>query len=175
MNRFGERLPLDQIRDGDRIDLNADAAECAAIADRLGLLSLDRFDAHAVLSREDGKIRATGRLKASLAQSCIATGDRVPAHIDECFEILFLPEPKAGRPDEEHELAADDLDTMFHDGSAIELGSAIVDSLALSLDPYPRSAGADAALKEAGVLSEEDAGPFAALAALKDKLGGNGP
>ena len=34
---------------------------------------------------------------------------------------------------------------------------------------------ADAALKEAGVLSEEEASPFAALAALKAKLGGGGP
>jgi uncharacterized metal-binding protein YceD (DUF177 family) len=88
---------------------------------------------------------------------------------------LFLPEPRGGEADQEVELGSEDLDTMFHDGSAIELGSAIVDSLALALDPYPRSAGADAALKEAGVLSEEQAGPFAALAALKEKLGGNGP
>ena len=171
MSDFDQRLPIDQIRDGDRIDLTADAAECAAIADRLGLLSLDRFDAHAVLSRDGGNIRATGRLKASLEQCCVASGDPVPSHVDEPFEILFLPEPKAGRPDEEVELAAGELDTMFHDGSAIELGSAIVDSLALALDPYPRSAGADAALKEAGVLSEEEAGPFAALAALKERLG----
>ena len=175
MNDFGQRLPLDQIRDGDRLDLSADAAECAAIADRLGLISLSRFDAHAMLARDDGKVRATGRLKASLEQSCVATGEPVPAHVDEPFEILFLPEPKAGRPDDEIELDAAELDTMFHDGSAIELGSAIVDSLALALDPYPRSAGADAALKEAGVLSEEDAGPFAALAALKEKMGGSSP
>lgn len=175
MSDFDQRLPLDQIRDGDRLDLSAGQAECAAIADRLGLLCLDRFDAHAVLSRNGQKVRATGRIKASLEQSCVATGDPVPAHVDEPFDILFLPEPKAGRADEEVELGADELDTMFHDGSAVELGSAIVDSLALALDPYPRSAAADAALKEAGVLSEEEAGPFAALAALKEKLGGNGP
>ena len=175
MTDFGQRLPLDQIRDGDRIDLSADRAECAAIADRLGLLSLDRFDAHAVLSRDGQKVRATGRIKASLEQSCVATGEPVPAHVDEAFDILFVPEPKIGRADEEVELGPADLDAMFHDGAAIELGSAIVDSLALALDPYPRSAGADAALKEAGVLSEEEASPFAALAALKSKLGGSGP
>ena len=43
---------------------------------------------------------------------------------------------------------------VFHDGAAIDLGGAIADTLALGLDPYPRSAGAEAALKEAGVLSE---------------------
>jgi uncharacterized metal-binding protein YceD (DUF177 family) len=63
---------------------------------------------------------------------------------------------------------------MFHDGAAIDLGSAIADSLALAVDPYPRSPSADAALKDAGVLSEDEAGPFAALAALKSKLGGSG-
>ena len=175
MREFTHRLQLDHIRDGDRLDLVADLDECTAIADRLGLLRLDRLDAHAVLARDGQKVRATGRVKASLEQSCVATGDPVPAHVDEAFNILFLPEPKAGQTEDEIELGAGDLDAMFHDGSAIELGSAIVDSLALALDPYPRSAGADAALKEAGVLSEEEAGPFAALAALREKLGGNGP
>ena len=65
-----------------------------------------------------------------------------------------------------------DLDTIFHDGSAIDLGGAVTDTLALAIDPYPRSAEADSALKEAGVISEEEAGPFAALAALKNKMSG---
>jgi uncharacterized metal-binding protein YceD (DUF177 family) len=174
MSDFAHRLSLDQIRDGDRLDLAADAEECSAIAIRLGLLSLDRLEAHAVLSRDGEKVRATGRLKAALEQACVATGDSVPAHVDEPFELLFLPEPKVGSADEEIELGAADLDTMFHDGAAIDLGTAIADSLALALDPYPRSPSAEAALKEAGVISEEEAGPFAALAALKAKLGGSG-
>ena len=72
--------------------------------------------------------------------------------------------------DEEFELGADELDTLFHDGQAIDLGAAIADSLALGLDPYPRSPNAEEALRQAGVISEEEAGPFAALAALKGKL-----
>jgi uncharacterized metal-binding protein YceD (DUF177 family) len=175
VSNFAHRLPLDQIRDGDRLDLSADEAERVAVADRLRLLSLDRLDAHAVLSRDGPRVHATGRLKAALCQPCVATGEPVPAHIDEPFDLLFLPEPKGAGAEEEVELGEADLDTMFHDGAAIDLGSAIADTLALALDPYPRSAGADAALKEAGVLSEEEAGPFAALAALKSKLGGNAP
>jgi uncharacterized metal-binding protein YceD (DUF177 family) len=56
---------------------------------------------------------------------------------------------------------------VFHDGAAIDLGTAIADELALVLDPYPRGPNAEAALKAGGVLSEEQAGPFAALAKLK--------
>ena len=170
MNGFAHRLALDQIRDGDRIDLVADDADRREIAERLGLLSLDRMEAHAVLSRDGQRIDVKGRIKAALDQACVATGDPVPAHVDEAFELRFIPEPKAGG-DEEIELGEQDLDTIFHDGSAIDLGGAIADTLALSLDPYPRSAGADAALKEAGVLTEEEASPFAALAALKERLG----
>ena len=171
MSEFARRLPLDQIRDGDRIDLCAGDEERNSIIDRLGLLSLDRLEVHAALSRDGQRIRATGRLKASLEQACVATGDAVPAHVDEPFDLLLVPEPKAGRADEEIELGEADLDTIFHDGSAIDLGGAVIDTLALALDPYPRSAGADAALKEAGVLTEEEASPFAALAALKERLG----
>lgn len=163
---FAHRLPLAQIRHGERIDLVADEDECAAIAKRLGLVSLDRLEAHAALERDGEQVRAAGRIKAALEQSCVATGEPVPARIDERFELLFLPEPK-GRPDDEVELGAEELDIVFHDGSAIELGSAIADTLALVLDPYPRGPNADAALKAAGVLSEGEAGPFGALAKLK--------
>ena len=144
---FAHRLPLDRIRDGDRIDLVADEAECAAIARRLGLPSIDRLEAHAALARDGQQVRAVGRVKASLAQSCVASGE----------------------PDDEVELGVGDLDVVFHDGAGIELGTAIADTLMLSLDPYPRGPNADEALKAAGVLSEEQAGPFAALAKLKGK------
>ncbi len=164
---FGHRVALDRIGRGERIDLVAGESERAAIADRLGLLSLQRLEAHATLDRDGGTIRARGRLRSSLEQSCVATGEPVAEHVDEPFEVLFLPEPKEGEADEEIELAAEDCDIVFYDGAAIDLGTAIADTLALSIDPWPRSAGAESALRDAGVLSEAEAGPFAALAKLK--------
>ena len=164
---FAHRLPLNQIRDGERIELSADKGERTKVAERLGLQSLGRLEAHATLERKGEIVRARGRLKAGLCQSCVVTGEPVEAHADEPFDIYFLPEPASGQAEEEVELIESDCDVVFHDGSAIDLGSAIADTLALSLDPYPRSAGAEAVLKEAGVLSEAEAGPFAALAKLK--------
>lgn len=164
---FAHHLPLNRIRDGDRIELAADEAERRRIAERLGLPSLDCLHAQATIERAGKVVRARGRLKAALRQRCVVTGEPVDSHVDEPFELVFVPEPEPGRPDEEIELGAADCDIVFHDGTAIDLGEAVADSLALSLDPYPRSAGAAAALKEAGVLSEEEAGPFAALAKLK--------
>ena len=64
-DRFAHRLRLDQIRDGERLDLVADEAERAAIAKRLGLPALDRLEAHATLSRATVRSSAPqGRLVA---------------------------------------------------------------------------------------------------------------
>ena len=166
-DRFAHHLRLDQIRDGERLDLIADEDERGAVAERLGLAGLGRLEAHAVLSRTGQVVRAEGRMVAALEQSCVVTGDPVAAHVDEAFALLFVPEPLEATPDAEIELGEEDCDMVFYDGAAIDLGGAIADTLALSLDPYPRSAGAEAALKEVGILSEEQAGPFAALAKLK--------
>jgi uncharacterized metal-binding protein YceD (DUF177 family) len=170
---FAHRLTLDRIRDGERIELSGTEEERRSIAARLDLEGLDRLEAHVSLGREGDMIRAAGRVVAAVNQRCVVTGEPVPARVDEAFEILFRPEPKAGDPDEEIELNAGDCDIVFYEGGAIDLGTAIADTLALALDPYPRSAAAETALREAGVLSEEEAGPFAALAQLKKRMSGD--
>lgn len=166
-DRFAHHLRLDQIGDGERFDLVADEAELKEIARRLGLASLSRLEAHVTLSRTGEIVRTEGRLVASLEQSCVVTGDPVAACVDEPFALLFTPEPPGRSADEEIELGESDCDVVFYDGATIDLGGAIADTLALSIDPYPRSAGADAALREAGILTEEQASPFAVLARLR--------
>jgi uncharacterized metal-binding protein YceD (DUF177 family) len=163
---FAHRLRIDAIRDGGRIDLDAGEEERSQIARRLGLESLDRLEAQAVLSKSGAEVGAKGRLTASLAQSCVISGEPVAAFVEAPFDFRFVPEPTGVQPDEEIELAAEDCETIFHDGATIDLGSAIADTLALSVDPYPRSAGAEAAIKETGIMSEAEASPFADLAKL---------
>lgn len=168
-DRFAHHLRLDQIGNGERLDLVADDAERRSIADRLALRTIDRLEAHVTLSQTGHLVRAEGRIAATLEQSCVVTGEPVIAHVDEPFALMFMPEPQGTGRDEEIELGAEDCDVVFYDGSKIDLGTAIADTLALSIDPYPRSAGADAVLRKAGVLTEEQASPFAALAALKGR------
>lgn len=167
MSEFAHRLPIDQIRDGQRMDLTADEGERATVARRLDLLSLSRFEAHVVLGRAGKIVTATGRVRAQLDQACVASGEPVPARIDEAYSLRFAPPPVVDGPEPEIELGADELDTVFHDGQTIDLGEALADTLGLALDPYPRGANAEMALKQAGVLSEGETGPFAVLAQLK--------
>lgn len=173
-NEFSHIVKLADIGSGaTKLHITADADQRTALAKRFDLETLDSLQADLSLLRDSNGILAQGRFTASLAQHCIATGDPVPAEINEALAIRFLAEPVHGE-DAEIELDSDDCDTMFHDGQVIDLGEAVAQSMGLALDPYPRSANAEAALKKAGVISEEtakeEASPFGALAALRDKL-----
>ncbi len=153
----------------------ANHAECTALADRFGLIALDSLNAVIALSRNGDNVHATGSVHALLSQACTATGNPVPASIDETFEVAFIPVP-VSEVDGEIELAADECETMFHDGKIVDLGEAAAQSLGLALNPYPRSDDAESLLRAAGVVPDDAvgaiSGPFAALAALKPKGGG---
>ena len=146
--------------------LLANDAERTALAKRFGLTALDSLTAEVALSSDDVGIIATGSLTAEVKQTCVASGVPVAATIAEPFAIRFLAEP-IYEPDAEIELAVDDCDNMFHDGRVIDLAEAVAQTLALAINPFPRSPDAEAILKEAGVKDEHAAGPFAALAALR--------
>jgi uncharacterized metal-binding protein YceD (DUF177 family) len=146
--------------------LLANDAERAALAKRFGLIALDSLSAAVTLSNDDVGIIATGSLTAEVKQVCVASGVPVAAMIAESFAIRFFAEP-IYEPDAEIELAIDDCDNMFHDGRVIDLAEAVAQTLALAINPFPRSPDAEAILKEAGVKDEHATGPFAALAALR--------
>jgi len=55
-DRFAHRLKLDQVHDGERVDLVADEAERKSVAERLGLESLDCLQAHGPLLPETSSV-----------------------------------------------------------------------------------------------------------------------
>jgi uncharacterized metal-binding protein YceD (DUF177 family) len=172
---FSRPVRLDSLGGQARhVEIAADEAERAALARRFALVSIERLSAQASLTRNGDLVSAEGTLSAAVTQSCVATGEPVEERVEEAFRIDFRPHPESGSADEEIELSEPELDVVFYDGPSIDLGEAVAESLSLSLNPYPRSPAAEAALKAAGVKSEEEAkaesSPFAALAALKDKL-----
>ncbi len=167
---FSRPVRVDQLgRYAGPTRIAADEAERAALAKRFNLAALDRLEADYTLSGEGGAIMARGHVRADLAQPCVATGVPVPERIDTDFLLRFVPEDASMPEGEELELDAEDCDTIGYDGNVIDLGEAVAETVALAMEPYPRSPQADAYLREAGVLSEEQASPFAALLSLKDR------
>lgn len=169
---FSRLIKLDSLSSQARaVTIEAGEAELAALAARFDLVAVERLKATVEIVRDGEAIDTTGRLSADVVQSCVASAEPVPAHIDEAFQLRFVPDNMFESTAEEVELSESDCDVVGYSGSAIDLGEAVAETLALALDPFPRSPNADATLREAGVLGEEDAGPFSALKALKEKLG----
>lgn len=179
MNELSRLYRLDFLSSEPRpVEIEARPAEREALARRFALESIGSLTAAGTLVRRGDAVEAAGTLRARVTQSCVATGEPVDSAIEEAFRVEFRSLPDSGRPEEEVELGENELDIVFYEGPEIDLGEAAAQTLLLALDPYPRSPAAQAALREAGVKSEEEAraesSPFAALAALKGKLGSDG-
>jgi len=167
---FSRPVRADQIdRAAETTTIAAKAHERAALAKRFGLISLDRLEADYSLTRQGNALLARGRVRAALAQPCAATEVPVPETIDTDFTLRFVPERDAATEGEEIELDVEDCDIIPYDGLSLDMGEAVAETMALAMAPYPRAPNADAILRAAGVLTEEQASPFAALLALKDK------
>ena len=162
-------MPIERIgSDAVHHDLIASEAECVALAKRFGLIAIDRLHARLDLRSDGNDPIATGRILADVTQACIATGEPVAQTIDAPMAIRFVDLSVIDT--EDLELEPSDHDEMEHDGYAVDLGEAAAQTLALALDPYPRSPAAAAALKAAGVIEEKDlvSGAFAGLKGLLD-------
>lgn len=170
---FSRPERIDQIGARERtVTIAADANERAGLARRFGLIAIERLQAAFVVRAEGGAIVATGRVGGDVVQACSATGEPLPASVDEAVSLRFVAEGNAD--EEEVELPADAIDTLPIEDGAIDLGEAAAETLALALDPFPRVADADALLAAAGVIGEDEvessSSPFAALVDLKKKL-----
>lgn len=169
---FSRPVEVATISDAEhRIDIAADDTERRKLAGRFRLPMIEKLDAQVTLSRRAGVIHAEGRIDARVTQSCVVTNDPMKARIDAPFHIRFVPDATIDPDADEVELSETDCDTLPIDDGKIDLGELAAETLALALDPFPRSAGADAALTDAGLGDETDAGPFAALKGLRDQLG----
>ena len=166
---FARPQRVDTIGDDARtIEVDADAQERAALAKRFDLIGIEKLTGKFTIRRDAAGIVAEGRVAAAVTQACSITGDPLPATVDEPVALRFVAEEDAGQ--DEVELGDSDIDVIPYDGGTIDLGEVAAETMALALDPFPRGPNAEVVLKEAGVLSEEQAGPFGALAGLKDKL-----
>ena len=178
---FSRPLAVDRIAGSpSQVEIEADAAERAALAERFGLMSLDRFSARFSVRRlRKDLIRVKGRITAGVVQACVVSLEPVPGEIDEEFELDFLE--SSGRPGDD--AAEIELDAEAADGPEplagpeIDLGEVAAEQLGLAIDPYPRRAGAEvpaewAAEPDLEPSPPEKVNPFAALGKLKK--GGDG-
>jgi uncharacterized metal-binding protein YceD (DUF177 family) len=143
------------------------------LAERFGVLAVDSLVGRASVWRqgESNVFLLRGRLRADVVQECVVTLEPLRSQVAEQFERSYSAVVEAADLEIEVDPSSDDPPDQLVDG-AIDVGEAMAEQLALSLDPYPRKPGArfaanDAAADVAGPSGEADStdgnSPFAAL------------
>ena len=169
MTSLSRQFPLTDLNRGPAaLSIAASAAECAAVATRLGLSAIHAIQAKLMIRRSQGRIFVQGTIVAEIEQVCVVSLEpfhtSAGADIDEVFLITDDP----GSP----EIDLDPNDTMAEPltGETLDLGELIVQNLSLAIDPHPRAEGATLTDLDYddGQFGAPD-NPFAALAKLRPK------
>jgi hypothetical protein len=156
---------------GLHLELVADAHVRASLAALAGVKDMPRLEMVLDVIRHGNGLRATGRVSATVEQTCVITLELMENEVDEPVDVIFAPSAgdSTAVDQTEDDLAGDSLDEsepaeVLSDGMA-DLGTVAAEFLLLGIDPYPRKPGAE--FKPPPSVSSTTVTPFAALAKLK--------
>ena len=172
-NEHKQRLPSAKITRAHSFELKPDAVTRIALADELGILGIKKLSFIGEISPDGRKdLSLSAQLGATVVQTCTVTLEPVITRIDEPITRRFVANFEMPE-DSEAEMPKDDTIEALPD--EIDLKVIMTEALALNLPPWPRAPGVgpvDIAVTAPGKvpMTDEDAKPFAALKALKDKL-----
>lgn len=152
---------------GLHLDLVADEHVRTGLAAIAGVTNVPRLQAVLDVVRHGNGLRATGRVSATVGQTCVVTLEPMENEIDEPVDVVFAPE--AGNAAGEELARGADFDAaeppeVLSDGTA-DMGAIAAEFLLLGIDPYPRKPGAEFTPPPE---QRADTSPFAALAKLKN-------
>ena len=154
---------------GLHIEAEAPAEVRAQLVKLANLRDLPHLSAVFDLTRRGGGVHVAGQVKARVGQTCVVTLEPLENDLDEPINVLFAPRSMPLRDEAQTTEAGDEEPPEPLIEGKVDLGAIATEFLLLGIDPYPRKAGAEfAAVKTA----DDSARPFAALEALKKRLGG---
>jgi hypothetical protein len=170
---FARIVRVDSIpRDGQTVDIEANAREREALAALYKLPSIEALSAKLTLSRSAaGEVKARGAVHGRLTQVCVVSLEPFAATVDEEIDVRFAPltnEPAARRPSGEPltlSIAEEDEPDPIIDGK-IDIGALAAEFFALGLETYPRKPGV--AFESP---ADEDEGIVSPFSALRDRNG----
>jgi len=165
-NPWSVVVALDDIPEtGLHIEIEAAEPVRADLARLAGLRELPRLSAVFDLTRRGSGVHVAGQVSAHVGQTCVITLEPIESDVTEAIDLVYAP---AGQAREKDLKLDEEPPEMLVDGK-IDLGAIATEFLLLGIDPYPRKPGAEFA----PVKADDDAGarPFAALEALKKRLG----
>lgn len=177
---LGKPIGVAEIRAKDvfRFSAAITAEDLVGLASMLGVTKLakTRFEGEFEVAK-NGDVSLIAKVGATATQSCVVTLAPVTTRIDTKIERVFVSINQKPKDEGEIEFTVDDPEDFLPD--QFSLLDLLTETLALHIPEYPKSEGAEleeTVFTEPGKkpMTDEDARPFAGLAALKSKLEGDG-
>ena len=168
---FSRQVAIDDIAPaGSIIEIEATTGERQELAERFGLMGLDRLVARLKLTRGASgiPIRVRGALEATVVQECVVSLEPVTNKIKELIEVEYGPVEDEFSEDVVSLDQPDPPEPL--EGDILELGELVAQHLSIALDPYPKLEGAAAPdWADGGPETERDDtdNPFAVLSRLR--------
>jgi uncharacterized metal-binding protein YceD (DUF177 family) len=167
-------------RDPMTFKFDATKAQCVELVSKLDIAGVASCSASGELSRKDGgsQIILKAMFKAEVDQDCVLTLKPVTQKIEEEFVMCYtFSKADTVLEDGEHVIGSneDDLPELIVEGK-INVVQAVVEQIALALDPYPRaedagtSDSADILQQSAATEATKDADVHNPFAGLKDLM-----
>ena len=151
---------------GRRYQITADEHVRAAICRLAQLRDLSRLEASfEVVRRGRSAVSVVGRVSATVGQNCVVTLEPILNEVEESIDVVYTSKV-AGQYHQtlDIDFAGEDPPEPLADGM-LDLGEIATEFLIMGIDPYPKKPGATFEPPQA---SDNEAHPFAALAALKN-------
>jgi uncharacterized metal-binding protein YceD (DUF177 family) len=160
---------------GLHMEIEAPEVARAAVAQLAGLRELPQLAATFDLTCQAGGVHVSGQVNARVGQTCVVTLEPIENTMTETIDVKFAPGAAATKTSRKKKAQGEDDPPEPLIGGSLDLGALATEFLILGIDPYPRKPGAQFDTPESGKSEQPGDRPFAALAALKDRLGGGKP
>ncbi len=158
-------------------DLTASATQLIELAALAGVRDIKNAQASLdVMPVAGERLHVTGRVSATVGQTCVVTLDPIDNVVDESIDVTFAPPSqipamaKVVTKEEGEDAEIPDPPEPIVNGT-IDLGQLAAELLFLGIDPYPRAPGV--VFEPPKEVVDPDEHPFAALKALKASPSGS--
>jgi len=124
--------------------IEASAAECEALARRLGVVGVERLNAELRLAADPTctQLSVDGTLEADVVQRCVVSLSEFRSTLVAPVARLYRTDAVEVPPSPDIEAADDDMADPLVNGRA-DVGEAVAEQLALEIDPFPRKEGVE--------------------------------
>ena len=165
---FSRPFDVSRLGDGntrhERVEATPD--ECSDLAKLLGTVAVSDLQADAALIRRGRQVRADIHLRVQVVQTCVVTLDLLDTTLDETFSLIFDPDVTPSGEFSEPLCVSDEDPPEPLVDETVDVGAAVSEMMALTLDPWPRRPGA-AIDPDLAVVETASVSPFSVLKSLQ--------